>query len=481
VRAALAAAVCTLGATMAAAGSAEALRSGSAVQARITQAAEPGGPVTVLSLDEAIRLATEHNPQYRQAVNRLDLTGARLRQGWAAFLPTVNVGYTTGQNYQRQPTYLDLEGRPTESTNPTWVGSSSANLGVSANFTIFDGGATLRERHQIQAEVRSTRLGVQEQMDGIIASVETQYRSAQRQKAQLALEVDLLAAQEQDLEVVKDRFEYALVRRHDVLEAEFLVEQQRAAVRESRGAVETALIALRVAVGDPALGRVDVDESVPEPRDPATLSLQDLLDRAMQANPAVGTRRAQVQTSEAAVRAVDAQWWPRISGRFSLGRYDYRTGTSALFDLQPGNSSSGTASWDFNLSIPVFDGFQRSYNAASARVDLRNAHEDLRQAELQLELDVRTRFADLTTAWENLRQRDRALEIAAERLELVREEYQLGNVDIQQLRSAITDEARARRDALDQRFECALALLDLYQTAGIVGEEAGVRATRIPG
>ena len=93
---------------------------------------------------------------------------------------------------------------------------------------------------------------------------------------------------------------------------------------------------------------------------------------------------------------------------------------------------------------------------------------------MQLELDVRTRYASLTTNWATLQQRERALELASERLRIMREEYQLATVDIQALRSAISEEASQRRNLVDQRYAFALALLDLYQTVGIVGQELGI-------
>ena len=98
---------------------------------------------------------------------------------------------------------------------------------------------------------------------------------------------------------------------------------------------------------------------------------------------------------------------------------------------------------------------------------------------MQLELDIRTRYASLTTTWATLQQRERALEIASERLQIMQEEYQLATVDIQPLRSAIAEEATQRRDLIDQRYAFALALLDLYQTVGIVGEELGIET--VPG
>ncbi|MCY4574153.1 MAG: TolC family protein [Gemmatimonadetes bacterium] len=438
---------------------------------------DPG--VRVLTLQEALTLATEHNPQYRQAINRLELLGARSRQAWAAFLPTVSARYSTGQNFQRQTSYRDFEGRPTESSNPTWVGSSDAFAGLNLSYDIFDGGRRLRDRERIHAEVRVSRLNARVELDGILAQVQNRFLSVLREKARVALESELLADRESDLQFTERRFELALDRRPDLLAREFDVEQQRAALREVEGRVEITLLNLRVAIGDPSLVSLDVAETLPEPFDPASLDIESLVARTLAENPTLRAQEAQVQISRAQLRADQTQWWPRISASTNWGRSSYETGNAAIFDLRPGNSTSGTANWSFSFSIPVFDGFQRSYGTASRRIDLRNANESLRQAEMQLELDIRTRYASLTTTWATLQQRERALEIASERLQIMQEEYQLATVDIQPLRSAIAEEATQRRDLIDQRYAFALALLDLYQTVGIVGEELGIET--VPG
>ena len=438
---------------------------------------DPG--MRVLTLQEALTLATEHNPQYRRTLNDLELLGPRLRQAWAAFLPAVSARYSTGQTMRRDVSWIGFDGRPGQNPEPAWVGSSSASMDLYLDFEIFDGGRRLRDRDRTQAEVRARRLNARVELDGILAQVQTRFLTVQRQKAQLALERDLLADRERDLDLTRRRFALALDRRPDLLAREFDVEQQRATLREAEGRVETSLMNLRVAIGDASLTSLDVAETLPEPFDPASLDVESLVTQAMEQNPSVRAQEAQVHMSQASLRRENAQWWPSIRASSSWGRSAYETGQTALFDLQPGPSISGNANWSFSFSVPLFDRFQRSYGKASARINLRNANESLRQAELQLELDIRTRFAQLTTDWETLMLRERALEIASERLDVMRDEYQLGNVDIEPLRNAISQEASERRSLVDQRFTFALALLDLYQTVGIVGEELGIET--VPG
>ena len=144
---------------------------------------------------------------------------------------------------------------------------------------------------------------------------------------------------------------------------------------------------------------------------------------------------------------------------------------SSLFKFNP---EGFNGSLRLSVSIPLFTRFQTSQSIASANIELRNARETIRKTELDVDELIRSRYVDLETAWANVRQRSRALEVASERLEIVREEYRLATKSIEDLRSAIRDEAEARRDAVDQRFAFAVSLVGLYEAAGIVGMEAGL-------
>ena len=77
--------------------------------------------VTVLTLQDALRRAAEHNPEYRQALNRLELEGPQRRQALGAFLPDFSVSYGTGQNMQRELSWVDFDGTPITNPEPRTV------------------------------------------------------------------------------------------------------------------------------------------------------------------------------------------------------------------------------------------------------------------------------------------------------------------------------------------------------------------------
>ncbi len=438
------------------------------------QSASRGQEVTVLTLREALERAVRFNPEYRQALNRMELEGPQRRQAWGAFLPRVDISYGTGQSFRQETTALDFFGNPIENPEAEIVTSSYADQGARLNLDLLRGGARFHAFGEARAQARVDRLTAERDLNTVLAEVERQFLVAQRQKARLAVEEELLAARERDFDGAERRFELAAIGRSDLYAVSLELEQQRVTVREVRGEVEKGMLALRAAIGDPSLLRVDLEQTLPEPFDPARLDLDGFVAEALAMSPAVSAAEAARSVQQSRLSSARASRWPTLSLSSGFSRSSYVRGQSALFDLDPGDFAGSVS---LSVQIPLFTRFETSRQIAGADVELRNAGEQVRQAELQLEEQVRARYVDLETAWTNVRHRETVLEVAVERLRIVQEEYRLATKSIEELRAAIREEAEALRELVQQRFEFAVALVGLYEAAGIVAGEAGLNTT----
>ncbi len=429
------------------------------------------GEVTVLTLQDALRRAASYNPQYRQAVNRMDLAEPQRREALGRFLPDLSFSYRTGQSFRRESTALDFFGQPLENPEVRTITSSSTSQSASLGVQLFSGGSRFHQLGQARAQAHADRLSASRELNSILAEVQRQFLIAQRQKARLEVEMELLAARERDVELSTNLFELASIGRSDLLATELELETQRLSVNTAQANFRKGLLALRKAIGDPALAALDVEQRQPDSFDPADLDVDGLVDVALRESPTVGEANAALEVRRAALSSQKSDRWPTLSLSTSMSRGSFGPERSELFAFDPEDFNGGLS---LSVSIPVFNRFTTSRAIAAADVDLRNANETLRQTELDLEEQIRSRYVDLETAWASLAERTRRLEIATERLGIVQEEYRLATKSIEDLRAAIREEASALRDALDQRFEFAGALLGLYEAAGIVGQEAGI-------
>lgn len=442
-----------------------------------------GQGATVLTLQDALNRATRFNSSYRQALDQLELQSHPRRQWWAPFLPTMDLSYSTGYNVDRRPSYVGLDGTPIQNPEPQIIERSSSIHQAQLRFTVLNGGQRFHDLRTTRAQVRRSRVAAERQLNTTLAEIQRRYQAAQQAQAQMAVEDALLADRQVEFGEQRKRFELLAIERSALLGAQLDLEGQRVAVRTARGEMEKALLALRTAIGDPGLGAVEIEPQPPEPFDPSTMDLAELVARARRQSPGVVSAEAEVEVQRANLNSQKAWRWPSISLNTTVGGSTNGENQTELFGFDTDTDRfriDANVGLSFTVPIadvlPIFDGFQKSYDVASASMTLRNAEADLRQTTLQLEETIRSRFVDLETAWANVQQQRKAHEVAAERLALVREQYLLATVSIDALRTAIREEATARRNAVDRRFGFATALLALYEEIGIVAQEAGIAA-----
>ena len=443
----------------------------------VAQQGGTDGEVTVLTLQEALDRAAAYNPQYRQAVNRMDLAEPQRREALGRFLPNLSIDYSTGHSFSRETTALDIFGNPLPNPEVRTITRSRSSQGASMGIQLFSGGSRFHQLGQARAQARFDRLSASRELNTILAEVHRQFLTAQRQKARLEVELELLVARERDVELTTRLFELASIGLSDLLATELDLEAQRLSVNTARADFRKGLLALRKAIGDPSLAALDVQQRQPEPFDPADLDVDGLVGLALRESPSIGAANAELDVSRASLNMQKGDRWPTVTLGAGVSGGTFGIERTALFDFLPDGGNGGLT---LSVDLPIFNRFTTSRAIAAADVDLRNANESLRQTELDLEEQIRARYVDLETAWASLRERTRRLEIATERLGIVQEEYRLATKSIEDLRAAIREEASALRDALDQRFEFAGALLGLYEAAGIVGQEAGIDTSLDP-
>ena len=92
-----------------------------------------------LTLADALAIARERNPEYRQAVNTARSQGAQVRAGWGVFFPTLTANLSFTGNDSRTVTGEDDFGRAVELSTPIDIRRSSASQSVGARLTLFDG------------------------------------------------------------------------------------------------------------------------------------------------------------------------------------------------------------------------------------------------------------------------------------------------------------------------------------------------------
>jgi outer membrane protein len=444
-----------------------------------------------LSLEEALRLAHEYNPDYRIQESQLDAEQWRQREAWGDLIPSANAstsfGYTASGERRFQSVQLGTE--------PA-IYSSNYNLGLSMSLT----GQTLLRPSVVRDQNQATRAQVEGASAGLVDQVTQAYLSALQADEELSQARTELERTRSYVRQAEAQVEVGAGTPLDIRRAELQEGQAEVQVLQAENSVATTRLILGRVVG------VDVREDVElttafDLFDP-DLELGDLLNLAMDQNPVLRASRSQQSAAETQTRMARTQYLPSLSlsaswtgsvfepadlnplfqERFSQlsSQYDSCREDNRIrellgdpprdcsqFDItQPGvevgvreqirdrnqgfpfDYRAQPLSLSLQVSIPVFTGFSRQLQVEQARVSERNARQQVRSEELRLRSEVEGAVRSVRTAFRTVTLQARIRETAAEELRLAQERFRLGLASSIEVVDAQANLSQAERDEI---------------------------------
>ncbi len=424
-------------------------------------------PQSLLTLEEALQLARRNNPAYLRASALADATGADVRAGLGAFLPSLTGSLSWSGNSRTIVTGEDDFGRPVALDDPLTFRSSTATQGVSSGLTLFDGLANLYNYRAAKAGAASAYANVDLAEATLGAEVERRFYTALQAQRLIDVEEQLLEVSRRQLDATQRLFRVAARTEVDVLGAQVQVAQQEQALEQARGDARKAALRLAELIGLDETVSFRVSGELPSAVDRSQLDADDLVARALTSNPRVRGAEAEAAQADFTASAAAGRRWPSVTARASFGRAVSLSSYDALFEFDPRDRSFG---FGIDVQVPLFNRFQTSLAIAQATANARVAEENLREQRLTLEREVRSAYIDLATAERRLELAERAVDLSRRRLTMAQEQYQLGTIGFTDFQQIVTQTSQDARQLLSAEGEYARALVTL---AELVGE--GVR------
>ncbi len=414
-----------------------------------------------LSIDDAVRLARTNNPAFQKTLNDVEVAEADVRQRWGGFLPSVSADLRFSGFNSSRLTGEDDYGQPVALPSAVDIKGSSAQQGVGLSMTLFDGGGTVRELSAARAQVTVSNARIQGEALRLTGEVQRQYYRTLRASKLIEVEKQLLASAKERLQRTEQLLRVAGSSPVDVLGARAEVASQEQALARADADAQKEMLLLQEAIGIQGDVAYQLTSDLPKPLDPATLSIADLVARAVGGSPDVVAAQASVKAADRQASAARARRLPSITANAGYGRSMSLSSYDALFEMNPQNRSF---SFGLGVSLPLFDGFQTSATVARADVTRDDARHDLRLATLRAARQVRSAYIDVTNAHKLLELAERKAAISRERLELAQEQYRNGAMSFTDLQTVIDRTGSAEREVVDARAQYAtnLSLLEQY-------------------
>jgi outer membrane protein len=459
----------------------------------------PAGPT--LTLDEALALARRNNPGYLQSANATRRESANLLGARGNQLPTLNSSFGSGYREGRQQFFA---GQPIGSTS----GTLTSDAGVNAFATISP--ANIQNARAQRATLEAAEADVSNAGARLRTQVTQQYLNVLQQQALIRLQDTLVSAAQLQLDLAKARQSVGSGTVLDVRRAEVQLGQARVQQLQARNQSELELVRLFQQLGVPQPAGVQLTTDFPfgdVPQD-----LEALIDQAHRQNPGLAALRQRERAATISTKAARSQYLPALQFNAGVSGFTQQlTGIDQVVAQRQGQAEAQIASCQqqavifrnnnlpapdcsrigfdagafrsanqtfpfqmtrapynlgVQLSLPIFNGFQREQQVQLAEVARRDADYALRAQDLQVRADVTSSVLSLRNDRATVDIQRQNVQAARDALQLAEERYRLGIAAFIDVAQARSDYERAQNDLINAVFQYHRDFAALEQAVG---------------
>ena len=440
-----------------------------------------------LTLDRAVQLALQQNPELLKALHAIEQTRGQVIEVRAQALPHLS---SVGTYNQQDKALLEsggsggsggsFSGATTDSTT-TGTDQASADAIAQSISDVFDqsqgGGRGINDKSwrvsmevrqvlyaggQVRAALRIARLtednsywSLRDTVDQVISQTRTQFYNVLLYRSLITVAEESVQLQGDQLKDQKNRFEAGTVAKFNVLRAEVELANVKPNLIKAKNAYLIAQLTLAKLLGlEPAAGGKPAFNCVGELTvAERPLGLSNALAMARERRPFLKVQRQNILVEKEQIKVALAGYKPRLDANAGWEVRNSRL-SDKLDDTVDGWFFGFTGRWE------IFDGLATHGKVVQARAKLESAKVSYDDSVQQVELEVQQAYANLLQAKETIQSQQKNVEQALEALRLSRERLSAGagtQLDVLDARVALT---RARTTELEARADYNKALAD---------------------
>lgn len=413
-----------------------------------------------LTLAQAVQLALCNNAQLRAAWAAVRVQASAVGESRAAYLPRLNASASwlnTRTAYPDLDVPADTQRGSSRQIGLTWrlFDFGAREAGLDAAHRVLD--AAIASRDAALQKLLSDLTGAY--FDAVTAQAVRQAREEATQLAQHTLDA---AARREALGVAAGI---------DVLQSRVALGKAQLSAQRAMGDERKALAQLAFLLGWggsrpvaalprlPALAQLGGVLDAPEA--PNLEDLQHWLDETQARHPTIASARAQLEAARARVTAARAEGLPTLDVSYN----QYGNGYPSQ-----GLSSQRTrvTNYGLTLSLPLFEGFARTYKVRGAQAQVEQNEAGLRHTLQQVSIEVIRAHADAASALGNLAASAGLLDAAEQAQRSAERRYDKGVGDIAELLTQQGALVEARQERIRCLADWQAARLRLLAAAGVL-------------
>lgn len=397
-------------------------------------------PQKVLTLNEAIQIALQRNPDLQKSENNISAYKSGVLASYGNFLPSLNAGGSFGwSSTQTQARTVNILGSVfTIPSSTSQSRSYSAN--VSTGITLFDGLSNFAQLAKSKNDLKAARLSLERTKQDIVFQTMSLYYSVINAQQQLKVNEGDVAWNKKNLETIEEQNKLGAATLADLYAQQVQEGNAELSLVQAKNNLETAKGNLLYYLGLNVLQNYSFPDSL-------TKEDQTLLDKNLD---------VQFDSLSVLVDKALANRYDYLSAKYTLegannqitiaksGHYPTLTGNGQFY-VSANNVNelfkSKTYSLGLSLNIPIFSNFSVSNQVQQAEVAAENDKVDLDNLQRQIIQNIQKTYLDLQAAKTSLSVSEKTVKAGKENLEIQSEKYKLGSariLDVLQARSNYT-------------------------------------------
>jgi outer membrane protein len=410
-------------------------------------------PVRRLSLNEALDIARQNNPDY------LTYVSARAPASWSltnstARLFTPTAGVTGGYTAQAAASGQIIQGFQIPAT-PSYH-QSNLTFGLSYQLS----GTSFANRGYAASQLHAADMDIAGALTLLQTSVKQEYINLLEARAQADYAEHVVNRAQEVLNLAEARYNVGQGTMIDVRRAQVDKGTADVALLQARQNVDIEVLKLYQWLGVPAPEPPHVEPTDTFPVVEPGYNQDSLVALALQANPTLRAIRAREGAARWNVRGAYSQYLPSLQANAGTGRSWITQGTTSYNQKNPWYISLG-------LSLPIYDAFSRNYQISQANAAQESLNQSVRKEELLVRGNVSAAYLALMTAYRTIAVQVNNRAAADEALSLATERYRVGSGSIIELLDARVTSEQAGVTYINAVYDYHKAIAALEQAVGL--------------
>ncbi len=411
-----------------------------------------------LTLEQAIATALQNN--FDIALARNDSAVAAIDYSYRnlALLPSVNASTTLVKNNNNQNVTL-ADGTKRDRSG---LKANSTNALVGLNWVVFDGLKMFATRAKAGELVNFGNLVIRDQVNNTVAEVISNYYNIVRATLQLRVIEEQILLNEDRFRLAKYRFEVGVGVKPDMLQAQIDLNAQRGAKLSQLVVIEQGKQNLNRLLNVPPDVRYKVADTIPVR---TNLTLADLQNGIEKTNTELQLAQKNIDIAGLTLQERRAERFPTISLN-SAYNFSKNANSSVINPAQPLSILNRGFNYGLSASVPIFNGLNARRLIRQAERSISYQQTILENQRSLITTGIYNAFKAFALQKDVVVLEESNIGLAQENVFIARERYRLAATTFLELREAERSLQEAYDRLITARYNMKVAETELYRLKG---------------